>query len=155
VLLRLEILIAMVPLHHKEKSWGITLLEQSFCVVYFHFNIPLPPQKRRETSSLPTVPPEKRQGKVVFSNQRRGTWWAWAELSKDWLPSDLQPPSLHTFYISVWLHATRNLAYTTGLFKKGRIAPKRSHDPLTIRFIQNTKRFAIDNTIQRDKNLFY
>ena len=26
---------------------------------------------------------------------------AWAELSKDWLPSDLQPPSRHTFYISV------------------------------------------------------
>ncbi|CBI22332.3 unnamed protein product, partial [Vitis vinifera] len=31
---------------------------------------------------------------------------AWAELSKDWLPSDLQPPPLHTFYISVSrLHA--------------------------------------------------
>lgn len=28
---------------------------------------------------------------------------AWADLSKDWLPSDLQPPSLHTVYICLLL----------------------------------------------------
>jgi hypothetical protein len=43
VLLRLEILIAMVLLHHKEQLGGIAIDEQSFGLVH---SLSAPPQKR-------------------------------------------------------------------------------------------------------------